>query len=791
MKEEIFLKISKASFYFLAFLLPLFFLPYTPDVFEFQKQTLLFVLLLTTLFGWVASVLTSYKLEINKSFVNIPVILLVLFTSLSTLFSVFRYGSFWGLPLSVASSLFTLFLFSAIFFIVANLFNRKELPFLLLTLFSSGFLVALVFILHLFEIFIIPFDFAKFSSFNTIGTVNSLALYLAFLLVLMVPLFFSVKRLLKITFGIFGITFLLSLFLINFRSAWIVFLAGVVVLLTFGTVRQVSLKNGQNDVKEAPGQAVRINRTGFVALLMAFLIIGLFFTFFRFSFPGVPAFPLEVLPSHKASFEVLTKMPPSSLFLGSGPGTFFYNWAKQKPLQINETIFWGFRFPQPSSEVIERAVGTGILGLLAFFFLLIVCLKTIFRELLDPALENVNDGPDKFLFWGVFAAFFSLTVSFFLYPANISSQFLLWLLVGFSSLLGKEKRQSLDLQKSSLRAMAVSFITVLVLISGVGLAIWHGQRYFAETRYLKGVRAFEKGEVEQSSDYLLRAVNLNPKVDLYWRDLAQVLLFRLQDLLTRKDLTQEELSSRGQVLIADAVNSSTQATQADPRNVANWNIRGFVYRSMIGLLGGAEDWAISSYQRARELESGNPYIWTEIGRVYLLKSDLLERQSKETERLDSLRLAQESFEKAIELKHDYAPAHFLVAMRHIRQGQLAQAIEQLENTKLVVPFDSGLAFQLGLIYYNNGQLQEAKAELERAVLIDQNYSNARYFLGLIADRQGNRQEAILQFEKIQALNPDNEEVRRIVANLKAQRPALEGIVPGEPPIEERPEEQLE
>jgi len=103
----------------------------------------------------------------------------------------------------------------------------------------------------------------------------------------------------------------------------------------------------------------------------------------------------------------------------------------------------------------------------------------------------------------------------------------------------------------------------------------------------------------------------------------------------------------------------------------------------------------------------------------------------------------------------------------------------------------GLAFQLGVLYYSDKQFDKAKAEFERTVSLNENYSNARYFLGLVYDREGKKSEAISQFEKVANLNPDNEEVKKILDNLKAGKPALEGITPAQPPIEEKPTEQLE
>jgi len=294
-----------------------------------------------------------------------------------------------------------------------------------------------------------------------------------------------------------------------------------------------------------------------------------------------------------------------------------------------------------------------------------------------------------------------------------------------------------------------------------------------------------------SINYIARAANLNPKMDIYWRALSQVYLVRLNDVLAASDLSQEEKSSQAQSIIASSINSVTQATIAEPNNAANWSTRGFIYRNMLGVLGGADEWAIKSYQKAAELEPNNPDIFTEMGRVYLAKSDILAQQEKEKESSENLKLAQESFEKAINLKSDYAPARFQIAMINVREGKIQDAIAKLEETQQFSPYDTGLAFQIGILYYNSNQWSRARTQFERAVLLDPNYSNARYFLGLVYDRQGDKNLAIEQFENIAQLNPDNQDIQKIIANLRAGKSALEGVVPGQPPVEEKTPERLE
>ena len=96
----------------------------------------------------------------------------------------------------------------------------------------------------------------------------------------------------------------------------------------------------------------------------------------------------------------------------------------------------------------------------------------------------------------------------------------------------------------------------------------------------------------------------------------------------------------------------------------------------------------------------------------------------------------------------------------------------MEINRQLLPQDTGAAFQLAVLYYKTEKYEQAKAEFIRALALDSNFSNARYFLGLLYDREGDKEAALDQFERIAKLNPNNEEVKQIIANLKAGLPAL-------------------
>ena len=61
-------------------------------------------------------------------------------------------------------------------------------------------------------------------------------------------------------------------------------------------------------------------------------------------------------------------------------------------------------------------------------------------------------------------------------------------------------------------------------------------------------------------------------------------------------------------------------------------------------------------------------------------------------------------------------------------------------------------------------------------------------LGLVLDKLGKKTEAKAAFQKLADLNPDNPDLKKILDNLSKNRPALEGITPSQPPVEETPPE---
>jgi len=278
--KEIWGKVSKISIYLLVFLLPLFFLPWTTSVLAFNKQALLVLLVFLSLLGWFLESLTKGKVNLNFNVFNLPVIAFLTILGIATLFSSYKYGSFWGWPLSIGSSFLTILGFVLFYLLIVNIFQKKsEILGLLLVLAVSSFLAIILGILQLFGKFVFPFDFSQLASFNTIGTVNSLGLFGAVLLPLVISLTFITKKLVRSLLIAFGLLILSLVLLVGFWAAWLPLLVGIIVILLFGINRRQTFQ------------------TGWLIPLMVLLAVAMFFGVFRVSIPGLPATPLEVSPS--------------------------------------------------------------------------------------------------------------------------------------------------------------------------------------------------------------------------------------------------------------------------------------------------------------------------------------------------------------------------------------------------------------------------------------------------------------------------------------------------------------
>ena len=648
--------ITKYSIYVLVFLMPILFLPWTSEVLDFNKQALLICLAFISFFSWMLKVLISGEFKVNINKVHIFLIILFLAYLLSTVFSIDRYGSFWGWPRVTSDSLLSVIGLVIFYFVASNVFSKKEIT-ASVYIFSVSALIAEIFgVLQFFGLFIVPLGFTKNVAFNTIGSAGGLGIFAATLLPLTIVLLISARKWSKLLFAAEIFFSAAILLLINFSMVWWTVVFGTALLMICGLFKR-DLFDGR-----------------WMALPMFFMAVSLFFIILNPQINWLPQKINEVSLSKDANFQIDIQIFKEKPVFGSGPGTFSYNFSKFKSPDFSKTALWEAVFNNGNSKIMTSLATVGGFGILAFLALSAAIIFYAGKFL----FVNKNDsGQDIFysiLGLGLFISLVTEIASYFLHNSNLSLDFLLFFLMAVLVGLIFGERKEYDLKPSSLLTLFVTFTFTLVFIFGLGLLILGGQRYAAEVSYYNSLNALQSGRLDDGIKNLENAASANSNVDLYFRQLSQVYLLKAQDVLSDKSKSQGDKTNTIQVLVSNSINAAKIATDLNSKTAGNWLVRGYIYQNLNGLISDSSTWAINSYNEALKLDPNNPYSLTQLGVIYYQNKDY---QNAKT-----------NLDQALNLKPDYSNGLYFSGLVFDQLGQKAKAIEQFTVLSKLNPASS-------------------------------------------------------------------------------------------------------
>ncbi len=748
--------VTRGLLYIQIFLMPLFFLPFTLDVLDLNKQTLLLVFTFAAALTWTCGMMLGRRFAVRRGWVNVLPLLFLIAVGISAWHSSAAFLSWVGGSSQEYTSFLTIAGLVVLFYLVTNTLNSPRTHrFLHLLLISSGLIVSILAVLSLFE-------FTQ----NTIGTLNATGIYLTIISIFCSSLWISHRKADSLLYeGALGVieqivilfvwiaTFV-YLLAIDYWLLWLLFVLGHVLLFAFVFFR-----------------AKDFSSVGRFVLPLLFAIAALPFWFWMPT-PISAKLPTEISPSFAASTEISKRaLEHSSSSFGSGPGTYVFVYAREHGSQVNQTDFFNTRFDRASSFYLTLLPTLGYLGMVALFVLLFALgVRSVFHLIQE---KSRSEWLSTFV---AFGAWLMLVVAGALYSFNLT---LMWLLFVLSALLASQVLSKPTVPSQTQAAGVRLLSSVVVGIGSLAFLIgifFTSQRYVAETAFAKAVRSDrETVPLTEVVANLDRAATLNRYDDRFYRALSQALLLRVNEQLASVS-SATELSNESrtyvQALVASAVNAAVRATDLSPNNALNWLMRGTLYRELINLVPNASTFAISAFEKTIELEPLNPSNWNELGITYLAAAErerpLTASPDKEVAKqagalvADFMKKAERAFEKAIELKANYAPAHYQLGLAYERQGRLGDAIGKMESVARYNVSDVGVAFQLGQLYMRRSEkrdLARARGAFEYAISLAPSYSNARWFLATIYEQEGNINAAIEQLEKLRELNPDNQLIK--------------------------------
>ena len=759
-KAKFYNNISKWALYVGVFLLPLFFLPWTTTVLDMNKQMLLIGVASVGLVSWLLGVVSSGYLAWRNNPVDKGLLAILGVFIVTTVFSMDRFKSIFGFNGGFSNALLSIVALTILYFLVVN--NSEDRGKTLRSLAGLSLIVAMLYgLLQMLGVHVLGFSFANSKAFNTVGSINSLGILAAIALPMFSKSNIDLKWLKNIHLEKIGVVLaLILLIILNWWVLWTVAIAGMVAMIVF---------------ENLSGGRFKINK---LLLPMTVVVLGVFMMVVNLNLSAFKKnLPVEVAPSFMLSKDVAVSVLKEKLIFGYGPENYSVAFDKYGAGRLANTTLSDARFFDATSEAMTLVIHGGVV-MVAGLALLLVSLLLMFWRFQSYVAGN-SDRESLKEDIGTLASFAAILVAMFLYPFNLTTMFLFYVFMGLSVLViyGNSKREFNIEERTSLSlGSSLGFISGLILVL-VGV-------YFGTTIYIsdaKYAQALAEGDKNASAGLLVEAINWNNQDDRYYRSASQKALELLASEVSQK--ASPERDARIQNYVTTSISLAKRATEIGPLEALNWANLGFIYQNLLAIVDGVDKLSEEAYLKAAMLRPGDPVFTYRVGMLYLAKFDMY-TQLVAARRVNpnavlkdaqaSLKKAEGYLKKTTELSTNFGLAIYNLGVVYEREGEVAEAIEQLEK---VVPANSnqpGLAFELGLLYYRAGRKDDALAALQRAVVLAPDYANARWYLALILEERGDLDGAIEQLERILSVdvNKGNKIVLDELARVRAGKPTI-------------------
>jgi len=590
-----------------AFLIPLFFLPTTADFYDFNKKALLIVVASILMVTWLIRNIAAKNLRLTLTPTLLPLSILTLSSFISLqVASVNKTQALLGRPVIHLSLLL-------LYIVITTRFNLKnQLRLVVNALTLSGATLGLISIFQYTELTKQLFSSAPAwftqSTFTPTGSPLSLLLTLS-------PLFFL------------G---LLSAIRKNQANLQRIYYSLATALIAIGIGLTVASLNDDNRI--------------------------------------------IVLPFN-TSWEVAIENFKNSTtaIVGTGPESYPHAFTAGKPVSFNASDHWNLRFLSARNEPFHLLTTHGLIGMAAYLWLIVMALKSMRPTLTGNTKTNLEKAVNASL---LIAIILQLT-----YPVGTLSLTLLVLLLALQQSLRKAAGDE-KVKDVILRLFAISVvkpgsvadkkpeeilpwvlgapITIAIL---VGLYFGAFNVYASESLFKKSLDAIIQNRGTDTYNYQIQAIQKNPKEDRFHTSYALTNLALANSIASKEEVSAQDRQNITQ-LLQQAIREAKEATALNPRNTTNWETLANIYRNLINVTEGANQWAIASYVQAIQTNPNDPRLRLDLGGIYYGMGDFDQ--------------AIRFFEQAALLKNDWANAHFNLSAAYREKGEIQNAIEEMQ-----------------------------------------------------------------------------------------------------------------
>lgn len=349
-------------------------------------------------------------------------------------------------------------------------------------------------------------------------------------------------------------------------------------------------------------------------------------------------------------------------FFGVGPANFLNAFTQSRPLNFNATPFWGLRFGVSGSYLLNLLTEIGLFGFVMFLLIILTVLKKGKKELSN----------------GLFISLLILFLAQVVFPGTIVVMFTTFVLLS----LYAQKTQTENIVEHGIILPRVFMAMALVILL---ISYWVGYRWYrAEAYYGQSITFATQNKAVETYNAQYKAINFNPNDDRFRISASQTDLALAGGIAQKGNLSDQDRTNISS-LIQQSIAEAKAATSLNPTKASNWENLAFIYRNLINAATGADQWSVTAYDQAIKLDPLNPNLRVSLGGVlYSLKD------------YDG---AIQQFTLAVNLKPDWANAHYNLSAALREKGDFQNAFNQMQNT-------------LALVDPNSNDFSKASAELE-------------------------------------------------------------------------------
>lgn len=644
-------------------LTPLFFVNQTTEFYEMPKLAFLVVSTVVLLGLWIFSWILKGKVQITRTPLDIPLLLLLGIIVVSAFFSVSKYQAIYGNFPRVHGSAVSWVTYILLYFVtVSNLKSVLRLKTLLYVIYGSAAAVAAVSILSFFGLFL-PFNFAQAVNFTTTGSSFSTVALLLMLLPLPLLSTVSVNKFIPTPAALtLSILFAATIALIGSIPTYIALAVVFALCFLVAKPHKVAKFRKSLPLFLAPA-AVAV-----VILALAYL---------PFPGNGIQAmqakFPREIQLPFAISWKVSASAFRDAPLLGTGPSTYLFNFTSYKPLEFNVLNYWNFTFDSAYNEFLQV---WGTLGLLGLLSLTIICLVVLNNTRKALSLSSTADTDGSHIITPSLAVGALIAILLLALHATTLVSVVAMIMV-FATLMASQKNirdrvmnLSMGLKASTADDKQFDLLPVIVFVVflvGAAPVLYNAYNTVMADYYHRQalLQANKSGNATYTN--LQKAETLNPYIDLYRIDMAQTNFALANAIATQKgpttanpkgSLTDQDRRTI-QTLLSQSINEGRVAVALSPLSARNWEVLASIYRNITGVAQNALTFSLDAYGRAIQRDPLNPALRISVGGIYY--------QAKNYD------LAIRFFTDAANLKPDNANAYFNLAIALRDKGDLNNA----------------------------------------------------------------------------------------------------------------------